>query len=145
MLTISTLRKKMINCPNILCMLYDYADNLGMTIVSKTPDHIMSLISKQRGCDMAMFGNIPYDGINPNSFNVESWKWAIEIAARSELNDDLITLDNISVTPYGILLWWSHPKKSQKKLRLMLETIVSKFKQYDSWSNDNIKLTPKLL
>ena len=145
MLTISTIRKKMINYPDILCMLYDYADNLGMTIVSKTPDHIMSLVSKQKGCNMGMFGNIPYDGVIPNTFNVESWKWVIELSARTELNDDLITLKQISVTPYGILLWWSHPKKSQKKLRLMLDTIVSKFKQYDAWSIDNIRLTPKLL
>jgi hypothetical protein len=135
----------MISHPEILCLLYDYSDSLGIIVGNKTPDNILSVVSKQRNCDMAMFGKIPYDGVEPNTFNVESWKWAIEISAQVELNDNLIKIEKISVTPYGILLWWSHPKKSNKRLKQMIPTIVEKFKQYDHWGSDQIKLAPKLL
>jgi hypothetical protein len=145
MMTVSTIRKKMVSYPDILCLLYDYSDSLGIILENKTPSNILSIIAKQRKCHMAMFGTIPYDEPIGNSFDVTNWKWAIETAAQVELDDSLIEIQNISVTPYGILLWWTHPKKSQKRIRQMVEKIVNKFGEYDYWTSDQIQLTPKLL
>lgn len=145
MMTVSAIRKKMIAYPDILCLLYDYSDTLGIILSNKTPTNIQSVIAKQRNCQMALFGSIPYDRVDQNTFDVSSWKWVIELTARVEVNDDLITIQQISVTPYGILLWWTHPKKSQKRLNQMLQIIVNKFSEYQYWSSDQILLTPKLL
>ena len=145
MMTVSSIRNKMTAYPDILCLLYDYSDSLGIILSNKTPENILSVVARQRNCHMAMFGSVPYDGIEQNTFDVSGWKWAIEIAAQVELNDDLITIDRISVTPHGILLWWTHPKKSQKRLHQMLQTIVSKFNEYQHWTSDQIQLVPKLL
>ena len=135
----------MIAYPDILCLLYDYSDSLGIILANRTPSNILSIVAKQRNCQMAMFGSIPYDGVEQNTFDVSGWKWVIEIAAQVELNDDLIMIEKISVTPHGILLWWTHPKKSQKRLHQMLQEIVNKFSEYQHWSSDQIRLTPKLL
>jgi hypothetical protein len=145
MMTVSAIRKKMIAYPEILCLLHDYSDSLGIILANRTPSNILSVVAKQRNCSMAMFGMIPYDGVEPNTFDVSSWKWTIEFAAQVELNDDLIRIEQISVTPHGILLWWTHPKKSQKRLHQMLQTIVSKFNEYQHWTSDQIQLVPKLL
>jgi len=145
MMTVSAIRKKMNGYPDILCLLYDYSDSLGIIMSNKTPTNIQSIIVKQRKCQMGMFGSIPFDGVEQNTFDVSGWKWVLEIAAQVELKDDLIKIEKISVNPYGILLWWTHPKKSQKRLQQMLQEIVNKFSEYQHWSSDQICLTPKLL